>query len=143
MKIISLIGSLRESSYNRKIFLAYKELAAGQATIDEGSYAQFPIYNFDLHQEGFPEAVVQLGNQICAADGILFFSPEYNYSVPGPLKNAIDWLSRLTPQPFAGKPAAIIGASPGKIGTANWHLFKPPLYEHPRGNDRQYSKPCR
>ena len=74
--------------------------------------------------KGIPEAVTELGRRIAAADAILFVTPEYNYSVPGVLKNAIDWVSRLSPQPFAGKPAGIMGVSPGNLGTARaqYHL---------------------
>ena len=83
-----------------------------------------PLYNEDLHEQGDPAAVIKLKEQIAKADALLIVTPEYNYSVPGVLKNAIDWVSRPPEQPFSGKPVAIMGASPGKIGTARaqYHL---------------------
>ena len=83
-----------------------------------------PLYNEDLHEQGDPAVVIKLKEQIRKADAVLIVTPEYNYSVPGVLKNAIDWVSRPPEQPFNGKPVAIMGASPGKIGTARaqYHL---------------------
>lgn len=123
-KILALVGSLRAASYNRRIYEVYKELAQGKVDMTEGKFDDFPLYNADLHTAGFPEVVLRLAGQIREADGILFVSPEYNYSVPGALKNALDWVSRLENQPFSGKRAAIMGASPGKVGTARmqYHL---------------------
>jgi chromate reductase len=81
------------------------------------SFAEFPIYNADAQNErGFPSGVIALADAIRAADGVIFVSPEYNFSVPGGLKNALDWVSRLENQPFAGKPIAIQSASPGPVG---------------------------
>lgn len=124
MKIVAIIGSLRKQSYNRAVFEAYREIAMKEADISEGRYEEFPLYNQDVQDGGFPPAVSQLAEQIRAADGVLFFSPEYNYSVPGAMKNALDWLSRVENQPFNGKAASILGASPGKLGTARmqYHL---------------------
>jgi len=83
-----------------------------------------PLYNEDLREQGDPAAVIKLKEQIAKADALLIVTPEYNYSVPGVLKNAIDWVSRPPDQPFNGKPVAIMGASPGKFGTARaqYHL---------------------
>lgn len=83
-----------------------------------------PLYNEDLHEQGDPAEVINLKAQIAKADAVLIVTPEYNYSVPGVLKNAIDWVSRPPEQPFSGKPVAIMGASPGKFGTARaqYHL---------------------
>jgi chromate reductase len=121
MKVVGIIGSLRKDSLHRKIFNHYTELAQGSFELIEGEIADIPMY--DGEQDDHP-ALLALGEKIADADGVIFFSPEYNYSIPGSLKNAIDALSRLKPQPFAGKPAAIIGASPGNIGTARmqYHL---------------------
>jgi chromate reductase len=77
-----------------------------------------PLYNEDVRQQGFPPAVETLRQQIASADALLIACPEYNYSMTGVLKNAIDWASRPPDQPFAGKPLAIIGASIGMIGSA-------------------------
>ena len=83
-----------------------------------------PLYNEDIHEQGDPAEVIKLKGQITKADAVLIVTPEYNYSVPGVLKNAIDWVSRPPEQPFSGKPVAIMGASPGKFGTARaqYHL---------------------
>jgi chromate reductase, NAD(P)H dehydrogenase (quinone) len=124
MKILVLIGSLGKSSINRSVFEAYKKEVGDQASFEEGRFDDFPFYNDDILEAGTPAAVERLGRQIGEADAVMFFTPEYNYSVPGGLKNALDWVSRLKPQPFAGKPAAIVGSSPGKVGTARmqYHL---------------------
>jgi chromate reductase len=86
--------------------------------------SKIPLYNQDENEKGFPDSVTKLVDQINAADCVVFSTPEYNYSIPGVLKNAIDWVSRSPDKPFNNKPAAIIGASPGKIGTARaqYHL---------------------
>ncbi len=124
MKIIGLIGSLRKQSCNRRVFNAYKQLAAVHFDIEEAPIAEIPLYNQDVQEQGMPAAVTALAQQVAAAEGVVFFLPEYNYSIPGVLKNTIDWLSRCTPQPLYGKPCAIIGATPGKLGTARaqYHL---------------------
>lgn len=124
MKILMLIGSLRTNSFNRKLAEAYQSLVGDQATFIEGDFSKFPLYSEDLQLKGFPPEVEKLASLVREADGVLFVSPEYNYSVPGALKNALDWLSRLKDQPFAGKPATVIGASMGAIGTARmqYHL---------------------
>src|SRR5690606_29797012 len=83
-----------------------------------------PFYNDDVRLAGYPDAVVEFREAVRAADGVLIASPEYNRSVPGVLKNAIDWASRRPDQPFAGKPMAIMGVSNGALGAAfaNYHL---------------------
>ncbi|MFT5539578.1 MAG: chromate reductase [Alphaproteobacteria bacterium] len=90
----------------------------------ESTISDIPLYNEDTQTVGFPDAVTRLGQQITQADAILFVTPEYNYSIPGVLKNAIDWISRRPSQPFAGKAAGIMGVSPGNLGTARaqYHL---------------------
>lgn len=117
MKIVAMIGSLRKQSLNRSVFNYYRQIASAVEII-EGVYADFPIYNQDIQDKGFPPSVEKLGELIRESDGVLFFSPEYNYSIPGGLKNAVDWLSRLPNQPFVGKPASILSASPGRLGGA-------------------------
>ena len=121
-KVIAIVGSLRKDSVNRQLFNSYKELAKDFFVLEEGSISDIPLYNQDSDSE--PEAVSKLAKQIAESDGLIFFSPEYNYSIPGVLKNAIDWLSRSKLKPFDGKHAAIIGGSPGNIGTARmqYHL---------------------
>jgi len=81
------------------------------------SFAEFPLYNADMQDStGFPAAVQRLAEAIRAADGVIFNSPEYNFSIPGGLKNAIDWVSRVPNQPFAGKPVALQSATGGALG---------------------------
>jgi len=120
MKVLAIIGSIREGSIHRSIFESYKEICKDQFELVEGQIENIPMYK-GIDDE---PVVLDLAKQIVDADAVLFFSPEYNYSVSGVLKNAIDCLSRVKPQPFASKPAAIIGASPGNIGTARmqYHL---------------------
>jgi chromate reductase len=116
--IVSICGSLRKGSYNRMVMNLLPSLAPAGMTIKEApSFADFPHYNADIQSSsGFPAAVNTLADTIRAADGVIFCTPEYNFSLPGALKNAIDWVSRLPNQPFAGKPVAIQSASPGPLG---------------------------
>jgi len=118
--IISICGSLRKGSYNRMVMTALPKLAPPGMSIEEApSFADFPLYNADIQNStGFPAAVTALAEAIRAADGVIFCTPEYNFSIPGGLKNALDWVSRLQNQPFAGKPIAIQSASPGPLGGA-------------------------
>jgi chromate reductase len=124
VEILALCGSLRKESYNRKALRAAQELAPPSARIETFEIGTIPLYNEDLRADGYPPVVADLRDRIARADAILFVSPEYNYSVPGVLKNAIDWASRPPKQPFDGKPVAIMGASPGMLGTARgqYHL---------------------
>ena len=84
-------------------------------TIEIGDW---PLYNADIQAKGFPDKVQAAQKAMIEADGLVLVSPEYNYGISGVLKNAIDWLSRMTPQPFAAKPIALFGASGGALGTA-------------------------
>jgi len=124
VNVFALSGSLRKGSYNSAALRACQGLAPADMKIEIGSIADVPLYNSDVQEQGFPEPVQRLARQIQAADVLLFASPEYNYSVPGTLKNAIDWLSRLPQAPLAGKPTGIIGASMGPVGTGRmqYHL---------------------
>lgn len=125
-KVLALVGSLRKASINRVLFNAAVELAPPALTITEfARLGELPLYNADLDGETKPEPVAALLKAMAAADAYLFVSPEYNYSVPGVLKNAIDWASRGGPKsPMRGKPAAIMGGSIGFIsGTRmQYHL---------------------
>lgn len=105
------------------VFNHYRRMAAARAEIVEGEQG-FPVYNEDIEKKAIPPAVDRLANDIRGTGGVIFFTPEYNYSVPGGLKNTIDWLSRLPEQPFQGKPVAIVSASPGRLGGARmqYHL---------------------
>ncbi|MBV8492939.1 MAG: NAD(P)H-dependent oxidoreductase [Alphaproteobacteria bacterium] len=118
IKVLALCGSLRKGSYNMAALrIAIAQKPAGM-TIEVADISQIPLYNEDVRQQGFPPPVETLRGQIKAADALLFACPEYNYSMPGVLKNAIDWASRPPDQPFAGKPCAMFGAAAGMAGTA-------------------------
>ncbi len=125
LRFVTLLGSLRRNSYHYAVARSLAELAPEGVTIDAlGSVADIPHYDADVQAEAFPPAVLEMAERIRSADGVIIVTPEYNYSVPGALKNALDWLSRTTPAPFAGKPVAIQTASPGAIGgaRAQYHL---------------------
>src|SRR5262244_389952 len=119
-KVLSICGSLRKRSYNAALARMAPKLApAGLSFHDAPSFADMPIYNFDAQNSGgFPPPAVAWADAIRAADGILIVSPEYNWSIPGGLKNAIDWASRVKDQPFAGKPIAVQSAARGLLGGA-------------------------
>lgn len=121
-KIVGIVGSLRKGSLNRTLFNEYMLLTKDKFEFIEGELKDIPLYNQDIETK--PASVTNLSDIILSADAVIFFSPEYNYSVPGVLKNALDWVSRDERSPFSNKPAAIIGASPGNIGTARmqYHL---------------------
>lgn len=124
VKILGVSGSLRKGSYNTAALRAAVQLAPEGMTFEIADISEIPLYNDDVFKVAIPEPAKRFRDQIAAADGILFVSPEYNYSVPGHLKNAIDWASRPPDMPFSGKPAAIMGASGGMLGTARmqYHL---------------------
>jgi chromate reductase len=118
IRVLGMCGSLRKGSYNMAALRAAIELQPPTMTIEVADISQFPLYNEDVRAQGFPPPVETLRQQIKAADALLFVCPEYNYSMSGVLKNAIDWASRPPDQPFAGKPAAIMGAAAGMAGGA-------------------------
>ncbi|MET1026908.1 MAG: NADPH-dependent FMN reductase [Dongiaceae bacterium] len=123
-EVLAFCGSLRQKSYNKLALQAAIDLAPPTMRIATTEIGDIPLYNDDIREQGFPAIIEQLGARIAATDALLFVTPEYNYSVPGVLKNAIDWISRLPDQPCAGKPVAIMGASGGALGTARaqYHL---------------------
>jgi chromate reductase, NAD(P)H dehydrogenase (quinone) len=118
LNVLSICGSLRKGSYNAMVQRLLPSLAPeGMKLTSAPSFAEFPLYNADIQNStGFPAPVNTLADAIRAADGVIFCSPEYNFSIPGGLKNAIDWVSRLPNQPFAGKPIALLSASLGPLG---------------------------
>lgn len=125
MKVIGICGSLRAKSINLALLKQMQALLPPGDELMIATLHDIPMYNADIETTaGFPAPVNDLAKSIRDADAVVFSTPEYNYSLPGVLKNALDWLSRLPNQPFAGKTAAIVGASPGKIGTARaqYHL---------------------
>ena len=118
INVISICGSLRKGSFNAALQRALPGLApAGMSIAAAPPWASFPIYNADdQNATGFPAAVETLAAAIRSADGVVFVTPEYNYSIPGGLKNALDWLSRLKEQPFVNTPVAIQSATGGPLG---------------------------
>ncbi len=118
MKILGISGSLRRDSYNTKLLLAAAELLGDEVELEiwEGLKA-VPPYDADDDTPTAPAAVAELRSAIAGADGVLFSTPEYNSSIPGQLKNALDWVSRpLATNPLRNKPVAVVGASTGAFG---------------------------
>ena len=124
ISVLGFAGSLRQGSYNRMALRTAVELQPAEMQIETFDIAPIPVYNEDIRVQGFPPVVEQFREKIRAADALLMVTPEYNYSVPGVLKNAIDWASRPPDQPFNEKPVAIMGAAGGILGTARaqYHL---------------------
>ncbi len=125
MKILAIVGSLRKASYNRMALNTAMEVAPEGLEISVAEIGDLPPYNQDVQDAGDPPSVVRLKEEIRSADGILFLTPEYNYSMPGVLKNAIDWASRPPKEnAFNDKPCGIISASTGLLGGARvqYHL---------------------
>jgi chromate reductase len=120
IKVLGISGSLRRASFNTAALRAAAELAPeGMAVAVHDGLADIPPYDDDVRTgTGYPPAVAALRAAVQAADAVLIATPEYNYSISGVLKNAIDWASRPPEQPFDGKPIAIMGASGGMLGTA-------------------------
>jgi len=124
IKILGFAGSLRKKSYNMALLQNAIDLKPDNMALEIFDLSSIPIYNDDVREIGYPEQVEIFRKKIAESDGLLIATPEYNYSIPGVLKNAIDWASRPPNQPFDGKPIAIMGASGGISGTirAQMHL---------------------
>ena len=122
--MLGFAGSLRKGSFNRAALRAAAELLPAGMILETFDLRPIPLYDADVEAAGVPESVQEFRRRIAAADALLIATPEYNYSMPGVLKNAIDWGSRPPDQPLNGKPVAIMGASPGGFGTARaqYHL---------------------
>lgn len=122
--VLGICGSLRKASFNAATLRTAQTLVPDGMTIEIGEIGDFPLYNEDVREQGFPAPVERMRQQVKAADALLIVTPEYNYSIPGVLKNAIDWVSRPPEQPFHDKPMAIMGASVGATATARaqYHL---------------------
>ncbi|HTF14169.1 MAG TPA: NADPH-dependent FMN reductase [Burkholderiales bacterium] len=115
-QVLGICGSLRQKSYNMMALKTAGELMPPGLKLRITSIAELPIYNFDVQEKGFPAPVTRLRDEILAADALFFASPEYNWTIGAPLKNAIDWMSRFQPVPFLNKPAAVLSASGGPLG---------------------------
>ena len=124
LRVLGVAGSLRKGSFNRALLRAAIELAPAHLAIETHEIGGLPHYDQDAHADGYPAEVAAFREAIAAVDGVLVVTPEYNYSIPGVLKNALDWASRPPSQPCDGKPLAIMGASGGVSGTmrAQYHL---------------------
>jgi chromate reductase len=119
LNIVSICGSLRKGSFNAALQRALPALApAGMKIAPAPSFAEIPIYNFDIQAAGFPAPVTTWADAIRNADGVIIVSPEYNWTIPGGLKNAIDWTSRLKDDPFKGKCVAMQSCAGGLLGGA-------------------------
>ena len=121
---VAIVGSLRKQSYNKMLLGIAQTLLPNNITIEVLSIDDVPLYNADIHEEKVPESVDKLNDAIKAADALIFFTPEYNYSVPGVLKNVIDHVSSSPKKPFDLKPIGIMGVSSSLLGTARaqYHL---------------------
>jgi chromate reductase len=118
LKVLGICGSLRRASLNMAALRACNELMPQGMKLEITSIADLPMYNQDVFDAGMPEPAKRLRGEIAAADGLLLASPEYNFSVSAPLKNAIDWGSRPPNQVFQDKPVAIFSCTPGPLGGA-------------------------
>src|SRR5258707_2206924 len=128
LNVLSICGSLRKGSFNAITQRLLPSLAPDGMTITPApSFADFPLYNADTQNStGFPAPANALADAIRAADGVIFCTPEYNFTIPGGLKNAIDWVSRLQNQPFKDKPVALQSCAAGLLGGSR-------VEEHSRG----------
>jgi len=118
ISVLGICGSLRKASFNHAALNTAIELKPAGMSVTVADISQIPLYDEEVRAQGFPAPVETLRQQIKAADALLFACPEYNYSMSGVLKNAIDWASRPPDQPFAGKPVAILSAAAGMAGGA-------------------------
>ena len=118
LKVLTICGSLRKNSYNHALIRALPPLAPeGMTFIESPPFDTIPFYNQDIQDaSGFPASVTAFADAIRAADGVLIVTPEYNWTIPGALKNAFDWVSRTKDQPFKDKPVALQSASGGPLG---------------------------
>ena len=119
LTVLAFAGSLRQGSYNQALLRAAQEVAPENMRIETFDLTPIPLYNYDIEQQGDPEPVQKFKDAIRRADALLIATPEYQHGIPGVLKNALDWASRPPRRsPLQGKPAAIMGATPGMTGTA-------------------------
>jgi NAD(P)H-dependent FMN reductase len=131
MKLLAFAASLRSGSWNRKLIAAAVEIATQSGVeVDLADFHEFhmPIYDADVQRsDGIPPGAQEMGRRVTAAAGLMIASPEYNFSLPGTLKNAIDWVSRLKPMPLRGKTGLLLSASNGQVGGIRglWQLRIP------------------
>jgi chromate reductase, NAD(P)H dehydrogenase (quinone) len=118
IKLLGISGSLRARSYNSGALSVVGSVLPEDMEFEVASLTDLPFYNADIEQRGFPAEVESFRNKVAAADALIFALPEYNFSVPGVLKNSLEWLSRPPNSPTSGKPCAMFGASVSPLGTA-------------------------
>jgi chromate reductase len=116
LKVLGISGSLRKASFNTAALRSCAEMMPAGMSLHTASYADLPMFNQDVLDAGMPEPVKRIREEIARADGLLIVSPEYNFSVPAPLKNLVDWCSRPPNQVFQDKPIAIFSVAPGPVG---------------------------
>src|SRR5712692_6198269 len=125
LNVVTISGSLRKGSFNTALMRALPALAPADMRLSEAPpFDRMPLYDADVQASGFPAEVTAFADALRKADGIIIVSPEYNWTIPGGLKNALDWVSRLENQPFKVKPVAIQSATGGPLGGARmqYHL---------------------
>jgi chromate reductase len=127
--VLGISGSLRKASYNTALLHAAFDLMPPGMTLEIFDLSQLPMFNQDF-EKPFPEAVVAFRDKIAQSDALLIATPEYNSSITGTLKNALDWASRSPQLPLQGKPAAIMGASTGNFGTLRAQLHLRQILTH-------------
>lgn len=129
MKILIFAGALRKESFNKKVCANIVRMFSEQVEFLEADLQElaFPVFDQDIQDQGFPKSVLQLDGMMKSADAVIISTPEYNGSISSPLKNTIDWLSRIKPNAWAGKKILLVGASPGKMGAVLglWHSRQP------------------
>lgn len=128
LRLLGISGSLRRESFNTALLHSAQTLLPEDVTLEVRSLHGIPLYDGDVETQGIPAEVTALRDAIGAAAGVVLSSPEYNNSVPGVLKNAVDWVSRGPGQPFARKPLVVVSASPGGFGGARAHLAWLPVF---------------
>ncbi|MEO7306017.1 MAG: NAD(P)H-dependent oxidoreductase [Ferruginibacter sp.] len=129
--LVGISGSLRKGSFNTMLLKTAAELLPDHVTVELLSFADLPVYNADMDipfTTSRPEAVNKFRDVLATADGIIIASPEYNYSIPGGLKNAVDWASRGKDSPLIGKHVSLMGATDGQWGTARMQLTFLPIF---------------
>jgi chromate reductase len=118
LKVLGICGSLRKASLSMAALRACKELMPAGMSMTFAQIGDIPMYNQDIFDAGIPQPAKRFYDEIAAADGVLIATPEYNFSLPAVLKNAIDWVSKMPKQPFDNKPIAVFSASQGPLGGA-------------------------
>ena len=126
LKIAGVCGSLRAASYNRMLMHLAESLMPASMQLDVLEWRDVPVFDADVFAKGFPPQVSALRERVRAADGLLFVTPEYNFSIPGGLKNVIDWLSRGEDQQLSGKPVAMLTATTAAHGPSTTAMSTPP-----------------